>query len=621
MNSRQDVDINKLNLPYDLKSLDYDACNALCSQIRRCIIKAVSENGGHLASNLGSVELSVAIHKVFDSPKDKIIWDVGHQAYAHKILTGRQSKMSTLRKKDGLSGFLRPEESEHDVVVSGHSSTAISSALGFAYAMKMQGDNHHAIAVIGDGSFSGGLAYEGLNNAGKSNTNIIVILNYNEMSISKSNGAMAKYLAELRTSEGYRKTKGVMQTVLDNTPIIGKPIKNTLKASKNAVKDMIFHSTMFEEFGFVYLGPCNGHNVEELCNTLQFAKEHNKPVFIMVNTTKGKGYQYAEENPGEYHGIGAFDIKTGKRKELPSLTYSDVFGKKLCELAKKDSRIDAITAAMKYGTGLQYFSKQFPNRFYDVGISESHAATFAAALSIAGRLPVFAVYSTFLQRSYDQIMHDLSISNTHVIFAIDRAGVVGDDGETHNGLFDIAFLSTIPNVTVFSPFSAKELEMCLEKALYKCDDIACVRYPRGTPSGFTGLANNTEYEYIPDSNGRCENLIVTYGRISENAKKAIETLRKQGKDCALLRLVRIIPVPDEAIEICKKAENIFFFEETSENGCIAQSVITRLALEGVKPDVSLCAVKGFVKHMTVSQALSELGLDEEGIVSKVMSFK
>ncbi len=612
------IDINSLNLPDDLKSLSFDECDIVCNQIRKTIINTVSKNGGHLSSNLGTVELSVAIHKVFDSPKDKIIWDVGHQAYAHKILTGRLSEFESLRRKDGISGFMRPDESIHDAVVSGHSSTSISSALGFAYAMKKNNDNHHAIAVIGDGAFTGGLAFEGLNNAGKSGTNIIVILNYNEMSISKSNGAMAKYLSDLRTSKGYIKTKGVMSNAIEKIPVVGKPIKKTIKASKTAIREAVFHSTLFEHFGFSYIGPCDGHSVEDMCSALEYAKSLNKPVVMLVNTKKGKGYTHAEQNPGEFHGIGEFDVKTGKRKEIPQKTYSEVFGNKLCKMAEVDSRIDAITAAMKYGTGLQNFAKCHPDRFYDVGISESHAATFAAGLAQSGRLPVFAVYSTFLQRSYDQLLHDASISNSHIVLGIDRAGIVGEDGETHNGLFDVSFLSTIPNTTVYSPLGASELEYCMDKAIYECDNIACVRYPKGkAEDSIEGFEICDNYEFISDESGACENLIVTYGRISQNVLNAVRRLKNDGFDCAILRIVKIIPFDKEIIEICKKAKNVFFFEECYEEGCISGKIISKLMLGGCTSKVHLTAVEGFIKQMTTCEALEYCKLDENSIYEKI----
>ena len=357
-------DIYKMNLPADLKKLSTAQCEELCGDIRKILIDTVSKNGGHLASNLGTVELTMAIHRVFESPKDKIVWDVGHQAYTHKILTGRLKEFKTLRQENGISGFCRPDESVHDAFISGHSSTSVSAALGIATAMKLSGDKtHHAIAVVGDGASTGGELYEGLNNAGKSDTNIIVILNYNEMSISKNVGGMAKYLSSMRTKESYQRTKGRVERMLDKTPVIGKPVKNAVRNSKNAVKNMILHSTMFEDLGFHYIGPIDGHNLEELEQGLMAAKAVNKPVFVHVNTIKGKGYAPAEANPGEFHGVGSFEIKTGNPDVVLSDSFSSIMGKELCEMGEKNKRLCAVTAAMKYGTGLQYFAKRFPERF------------------------------------------------------------------------------------------------------------------------------------------------------------------------------------------------------------------------------------------------------------------
>ncbi|WP_252969634.1 1-deoxy-D-xylulose-5-phosphate synthase N-terminal domain-containing protein [Ruminococcus sp. AM31-15AC] len=365
-------DIYKMNLPADLKKLSTAQCEELCGDIRKILIDTVSKNGGHLASNLGTVELTMAIHRVFESPKDKIVWDVGHQAYTHKILTGRLKEFKTLRQENGISGFCRPDESVHDAFISGHSSTSVSAALGIATAMKLSGDKtHHAIAVVGDGASTGGELYEGLNNAGKSDTNIIVILNYNEMSISKNVGGMAKYLSSMRTKESYQRTKGRVERMLDKTPVIGKPVKNAVRNSKNAVKNMILHSTMFEDLGFHYIGPIDGHNLEELEQGLMAAKAVNKPVFVHVNTIKGKGYAPAEANPGEFHGVGSFEIKTGNPDVVLSDSFSSIMGKELCEMGEKNKRLCAVTAAMKYGTGLQYFAKRFPERFFDVALPKN----------------------------------------------------------------------------------------------------------------------------------------------------------------------------------------------------------------------------------------------------------
>ena len=516
--------LNKMNLPADLKKLTLSQCNRLCQDIRKLLIDTVSKNGGHLASNLGTVELSLAVHRVFESPEDKIIWDVGHQAYTHKILTGRAGKFHTLRQENGISGFCRPEESVHDAFISGHSSNSVSAALGIATAMKIQGNPHFTVAVLGDGAFTGGMIYEGLNNAGKSDTNLIVILNHNEMSISKNVGSVAKYLSTMRTKEGYHKTKSIVERTLDKTPVVGNPLKKAIKGSKNVLKNMVLHSTMFEDLGFAFIGPLDGHNVEELEKGLNSAKALHRPVLVHVNTVKGKGYAPAEENPGEYHGVGSFEIATGNPDVVLSDSFSSVFGKELTEIGEQNKNICAVTAAMKYGTGLQYFAKAFPKRFFDVGIAEEHAVTFCGGLASMGMIPVFAVYSSFLQRGYDQLIHDLAICNTHAVIGVDRAGVVGDDGETHQGIFDVSFLTSIPNTTIYSPSCYEELRMCLRKAVFEDSGIVAVRYPRGNDkSNYSKTQINTSYEYHDNGNGI---LIVTYGRLYNNVLSACESIEK-----------------------------------------------------------------------------------------------
>ena len=391
-NSKRHVRLSELSLPKDLKNLSVFQCNELCREIRKLLVKNVSKNGGHLSSNLGTVELSLAIHRVFESPKDKIIWDVGHQSYTHKILTGRLDKFSTLRKENGISGFPKPSESVHDGFISGHSSNSISAACGIARGMKLKGDNHHTVVVIGDGALTGGLAYEGLNNAGKSNDNIIVILNHNDMSISKNVGALAKYLSTIRSKPEYLDTKKAVGRILDTVPAVGEPIKKAIVTSKKALKGALYHSTMFEDFGFIYLGPVDGHNIEETQRILERAKSFNQPVLVHVNTVKGKGYSPAEKNPGAFHGVSSFELSVNNPEVISDDSFSAVFGKHLLKLAENDNKICALTAAMKYGTGLQYFAKRFPERFFDVGIAEQHAVTFSAGLASEGMLPVFAVY-------------------------------------------------------------------------------------------------------------------------------------------------------------------------------------------------------------------------------------
>ncbi|MBR6045798.1 MAG: 1-deoxy-D-xylulose-5-phosphate synthase [Ruminococcus sp.] len=605
-------DLKKMKLPRDLKKLDTKQCEALCSEIRQILIDTVSKTGGHLASNLGTVELTLAIHRVFDSPKDKIVWDVGHQSYTHKLLTGRLDRFSTLRQENGLSGFCRPDESVHDAFISGHSSNSVSAALGIATAMKLSGSDRHTIAVLGDGAFTGGLVYEGMNNAGKSETNLIIILNHNEMSISKNVGSVAKYLSTLRTKESYHKTKNVVEKTLDLTPLVGKPLIKAIKSSKKAVKNVMLGSTMFEDLGFEFVGPLNGHDIEELEAGLKAAKQLKKPVIVHVNTIKGKGYAPAENNPGEFHGIGAFEIATGNPDVVPADSYSTVFGHELTALGKKDSRICAVTAAMKYGTGLQYFSKAFPDRFFDVGIAEEHAVTFCGGLAVQGFIPVFAVYSSFLQRAYDEIIHDLAICDTHAVLCVDRAGLVGEDGETHHGIFDVSFLSGIPNTTIYSPSCYEELRLCLRQAINNDKGIAAVRYPKGRNSTIYEVSEPTVTYSHSRNGGRL--LVISYGRLFENVLKAQEQLHNSGIVFDTLKLVRIFPLSKEIIDIINSYDAVFFFEESYRSGSVSEKYAS------VCSNVASFAINGFVKHGEIHSLLDSCGLSAEKIAAKIREF-
>ncbi|MDO5560615.1 MAG: 1-deoxy-D-xylulose-5-phosphate synthase [Oscillospiraceae bacterium] len=612
MNSESNKPINNialkdLNLPYDLKKLTSDQCRDLCKEIRSILIKTVSCNGGHLASNLGVVELTMALHRVFSSPDDKLVWDVGHQTYTHKILTGRLDRFSTLRQENGISGFPKPEESIHDSFISGHSSTSVSVACGIAEAMKLQQKtDNYAVAIIGDGAFTGGLAYEGLNNAGKSNSNLIVILNHNDMSISKNVGAFAKYLSSIRNKEKYVNTKNAVEQVLKKTPVVGAPISKALVASKTALKGVVLKgNTMFEDFGFVYLGPVNGHDIEELEKVLSLAKTFKKPVFVHVNTVKGKGYLPAERNPGEYHGIARFDIMTGNPEVVSSDSYSSVFGRELVRIARTNNKICAITAAMKYGTGLQYFAEEFKNRFYDVGIAEQHAVTYSSALSMMGMIPVFAVYSSFLQRAYDQLIHDASLSGAHIVIGIDRAGLIGEDGETHQGLFDVGMLTTVPGITIFSPSCYDELKAALHKAVDDYSGIVCIRYPRGNDcTSFDKKSDKADWCYYSQSDSESENLLISYGRIFDDLYKASGILKSMNISCDILKLTKIYPLDDEAVAKACRYKNIIFFEEGMKNGGIAEHFLMRLAENGFHNNYHTKSVNGFVKQATVKKQLS-----------------
>lgn len=607
--NNEKVTLEGLQLPQDLKKLTLSQCNTLCKEIRNILISTVSKTGGHLASNLGAVELTMALHRNFNSPEDKIVWDVGHQAYTHKILTGRLSSFSTLRQENGISGFPKPSESEHDTFISGHSTTSVSVACGIAEAMKLQGKDNYAVAVIGDGAMSGGMFYEAMNNCGRDRQrNLIVVLNDNNMSISKSVGALSKYLTSLRNTEKYLHTKRAVERGLEMIPIVGKSVTKGIKNVKDSVKSNILEqSTMFEDMGFIYLGPVNGHNLSELEEVFHMAKSYHQPVFIHVKTVKGKGYSPAEANPGEYHGISKFDIATGNPEVSAADSYSTVFGKELVKLADKDDKLCAITAAMKYGTGLQFFHFKYPNRFFDVGIAEQHAVTFAGGLASMGMTPVFAVYSTFLQRSYDQLVHDVAIGGLHVVLGVDRAGIVGEDGETHQGLLDVPMLSSIPNTVIYSPSCYMEMKMCMRKAIYEEKGLAAVRYPRGSEKiEFEQSDMTTEWLFKQLSGS--ETLIITYGRLYNEAISAQKELAKQEINCDILKLTKIFPLDGELGSKIKQYPRVVFFEESMGEGSISEKVGNILSELGYCGDYSRVTANGFVKQASVRSCLDKLGL-------------
>lgn len=610
------VSLSELELPDDLKDLSLKQCAHLCSEVRSMLISTVSKNGGHLASNLGAVELTMAVHRSFNSPEDKIIWDVGHQSYTHKILTGRSDRFSSLRKKDGLSGFPKPSESVHDPVISGHSSTSVSTACGIEEAMRTQGKDNYVVAVIGDGAMTGGMFYEAMNNIGRhESSNLIVILNDNNMSISKSVGSLSKYLTSLRNTEKYLDTKRAIEKGLGKIPG-GNSLTKGMKYVKDSVKYKILEkSTIFEEMGFIYLGPVNGHSLTELDEVLRMAKSYHKPVLIHVRTVKGKGYLPAEKNPGEYHGISKFDIMTGNPEVSADECYSTVFGTELAELAEKDNRICAITAAMKYGTGLQFFHKRIPDRFYDVGIAEQHAVTFAGGLAAMGQIPVFAVYSTFLQRAYDQLIHDVAIAGLHVVIGVDRAGIVGEDGETHQGIFDVPMLTSIPGAVIYSPSCYEELKICMKKAIYADKGLVAIRYPRGGESvSFNRDILSTEYIF---DRGGSDTLIITYGRLYDEAYKARKILGGEGIQCDLLKLTKIYPLSSRLYSEISGYKRIYFFEESYGAGGISEKVGAILIENGYRGEYGRAAVNGFVKQASVRECLEDIGLTSEKMAEYV----
>lgn len=581
--------------PEIVKKLTLKEKQQLCSEIRTFLISSVTKTGGHLASNLGAVELTVALHSVFTTPEDKIVFDVGHQAYTHKLLTGRMSKMSQLRTENGISGFPRSTESVHDSFIGGHSSISISAALGIAKGLQLKGDEHSVVAVIGDGAFTGGEVYEGLNNAGKSNTNLIIILNENEMSISKNTGSFALYLAQIRSTQKYYRTKNSVKNVLDKTPVIGKGLNRVVSHTKEMLKYAIYHSNLFESFGFKYLGPIDGHNLEELTEALSVAKMMKKPCLVHIYTKKGKGYLPAEQNSGEYHAISP---KTSPKRKYECFT--DTFGKELAILAEKDSRICAISAAMKYGTGLQYFAKNNKERFFDVGIAEEHALTFSCGLASQGFIPVFAVYSSFLQRCFDQIIHDGAIENQHIVLAIDRAGLVGEDGETHQGVFDVSMLSSIPNTTIYSPSNNFELKQCLNQAIYNTDGIVEVRYARGCQFYEGDYCKYRDWKLYRNNNSK---LIVTYGRITANALKL-------QKNADVLQLLKIHPIDEEVLKIICGYSEVFVFEEGVADGGIGEKIARYVAENANETKLVITAIeRNFIPYATAERQLEMCRLD------------
>ncbi|MDR1630921.1 MAG: 1-deoxy-D-xylulose-5-phosphate synthase [Oscillospiraceae bacterium] len=602
-----------IHCPADVKQLPQEALPELAKEIRQTLIDTVSKTGGHLASNLGVVELTIALHKTFNSPYDKIVWDVGHQAYVHKLLTGRYHEFSTLRTENGISGFPRPCESEHDVFAGGHSSTALSAALGIAQANQIKGNKNYTIAVIGDGAFTGGMVYEAMNNVANSSSRLIVILNNNEMSISRNVGKLAEYLAVIKSRPQYFRLKATTDKVLKKIPIIGRPLASRIVRIKTFFKNQIYSSTIFEHFGFRYMGPIDGHNIPVLCDALQSAKESNYPIFLHLRTIKGKGYEHAEKDPCGFHGISRFDINSGE-PITSGPNFSKEFGDYLVEAAAKDRRICAITAAMTSGTGLSAFAEHFPERFFDVGIAEQHAVTFSCGLAKAGMLPVFAVYSAFLQRAYDQIVHDGTLQEQKIILAVDRAGFVGDDGEMHHGLLDVPFLNTIPGVTVYSPSTYAEMRNAFYKSLYHQKGVVAVRYYRGKELPLPGDFSPSFRAFDLYGSEDAHVFLVTYGRLFSYACEAQKRLAEEGISCAVLKLNRIKPISQKAIDAVQTAEQIFFFEEGEQLGGAGEHFLSLLNSHGWQGGYTLTAVPdSYAAHASVERLLERFSLDAEGM--------
>lgn len=597
--------LSTIKSPEDVKKLNIGEANALCTEIRDCIINTVSKNGGHLASNLGAVELTVALHRAFNSPEDAIIFDVGHQCYTHKLITGRFESFGTIRTENGISGFLKPSESEHDKFITGHSSNSVSAAYGIYKAKQLKGEKGTAVAVIGDGALTGGMAYEALNNAGSDSGNFIVVLNDNKMSISNNVGALSRALTKMRNKPRYHHLKFKLSGFLLKIPY-GKYIDRFIRKVKEAIKGVFYRKNIFTALGFNYLGPVDGHNVSSMESLFNIAKEYTRPSLIHVITTKGKGYSYAEDSPNSYHGVSAFDIEQGADSKTKK-SFSSVAGDTLCKLAENDSSICAITAAMAEGTGLSGFANKFKERFFDVGIAEQHAVTFAAGLAEEGLKPFFAVYSTFLQRSFDQLIHDCAIGGFPVKLLIDRAGIVGEDGETHQGLFDVSYLTSIPDITVYSPATYDELEYRISEVA-KSNTIEAIRYPRGGEKKCLSFDKTAEYSIIK---GGSDKAIITYGRLFAEASAA------KGKQDGLniIKLNKIYPLSDELVSDIFGYSELHLFEETEKNGGIGEHLASVLTEKGYAGKFVIHAVENkFVQAASIENSLRFNGLDSESML-------
>lgn len=601
----------------DVKKLDIKGLNALSAEIREFLIKTVSKTGGHFASNLGVVELTLAVHKVFDLPKDKIVWDVGHQSYTHKIITGRKDKMGTIRQLNGLSGFPKREESEYDCFDTGHSSTSISAAVGIARARDLKKDNHEVIAVIGDGALTGGMAFEALNDVGRKQTKMIVILNDNEMSISQNVGGLSNHLSNIRTAPVYLSTKKDVENLLTKVPVVGKGIKSIIKRTKGGLKKFLYPNMLFEELGLKYLGPVDGHNMEHLIKVLKRAKREKGPVLIHIRTKKGKGYKPAEDRPNDFHGVSSFNTETGKSVKISNkATYSSVFGDKMCEIAKEKENLAAISAAMIEGTGLSKFSQKYPEKIFDVGIAEQHAVTMAAGLSVNGITPVVALYSSFLQRAYDQVVHDVATQNLHVVFALDRAGLVGNDGETHQGVFDTGFLSQIPNMTVMAPTDYTEFNNMIDFAINKFSGPISFRYPRGSaPHSIKNSDMPVELgKGVVVEAGRDITLIAS-GKMVYTALEVREILKTKNIDAEVINLRFIKPLDEELIlKSVEKTGRAVIIEESPKEASFAYKIASILPSDAeilikTLPDE-------FIKQGTIEELLKLNGLASEDIAKE-----
>ena len=607
--------LDKIEKANDIKKIDKSDYGELAEEIRQFLIQKISVTGGHLGSNLGAVELTMALHLALNLPEDKIIWDVGHQSYTHKILTGRREQMDTLRQFGGLSGFPKPYESVHDAFMAGHASNSVSVALGMAKARTMRHENYDVIALIGDGALGGGLSFEGLNNAGASGEPMIVILNDNGMSIAPNVGAVSRHLSRLRTKPGYYEFKKRYRQLLGNGPVGGKlyhvshDIKTALK------KTLLPDSSMFESMGFSYMGPVDGHDVEALTQSLQWAREQRCPVLLHVRTVKGKGYSPAEERPADYHGVSPFDPVTGKPLRTAKMDFSHVFGQELTALAGEDGRVCAITAAMQEGTGLTEFARKYPDRLFDVGIAEGHAVSMAGGMAKQGLVPVFAVYSSFLQRGYDQLLQDVALDGLHVVLGVDRAGLVGADGETHHGCFDALYLSQVPHMTVLCPASFAELRQMLRRAVLELTGPVAVRYPRGGEGAYQDCCGNETFTQVRPG---ADCTILTYGVLINEALAAAELLHEAGAETRVVKLNAIAPLDGDAVLAALGSEKrLLVLEDCVGSGCVGQRLTAILAQRGRMPERLILKNLGdtIPCHGTVPQLYAQCGLDAASVAA------
>ncbi len=601
----------------DIKKLSASELETLADEIRVFLIENISKTGGHLASNLGLVELTLAIHKVFDTASDRLIFDVGHQCYVHKLLTDRRAGFENLRKFGGMSGFSRPDESKHDACVSGHASNSVSVALGMARARTLQNKDYSVISIIGDGALTGGMAYEALSDAGQSKEPLIVILNDNEMSIMKNVGAMSKYLARLRLKPRYLRFKGVYRKFIKKTKT-GIAFDNGIHGIKDAFKNIFIPSLWFEDMGFKYLGPASGHDIKYMIYLLELARDLHRPVVIHLTTVKGKGYEFSETRPQDFHGVGKFDIKTGKALSGHSETFSSIFGEELTKLASENDRICAITAAMTSGVGLAEFAEKYKNRFFDVAIAEEHAVAMSAGLSAQGMIPVCAIYSTFLQRAYDMMIHDIAISGQHVVFAVDRAGLVGEDGETHHGVFDIAYLSDVPGMTILAPSSYSELRAMLRYATLMHTGPIAIRYNRGGEGDFK--ENLFEKDKLSAKVIQGDKVtVVSYGKLINNVIEACKLAEKDGISCDVIKLNSIKPLDSEiVIESVKETKKLIVVEDVISSGSVGEKLSALLLQQGITCEVKLLNTgDAFTTHGEIHMLHKVLGIDAEGIYKTI----